>query len=99
MEIQKSNKGKLNLLYRDEVFKIVGAAYAVYNELGNGFLESVYEEALKIELSNNNIPFRSQVSLQIRYKGHILNKEFCADLILYTRLFRIKGYISFILYR
>ena len=48
------------LLYKEEVFKIVGAAMNVSNELGCGFLEAVYQEALEMELTDLEIPFVSQ---------------------------------------
>ena len=48
------------LLYKEEVFKIVGAAMNVSNELGCGFLEAVYQEALEMELTDLGIPFVSQ---------------------------------------
>ena len=74
------NKG---LLYKDEVYAIMGAAIDVHKELGSGFLESVYESALQLELSSRKIPFRSQVRLPIYYKGQLLDKEFVADCIAY----------------
>jgi GxxExxY protein len=72
------------LLYKDEVYAIIGAAIEVHKELGNGFLESVYEEALKIELAARNIPFQTQVRLPVYYKGQLLGKEFVADCIAYN---------------
>ena len=69
------------LLFKEEVYKIVGAAIEVYNELGAGFLESVYQEAMELELGDRAIPFTSQVPLRIRFKEGVLNKAFCADLI------------------
>ena len=71
------------LLFKDEVYAIVGAAMEVYNELGAGFLESVYQEAMELELADRGIPFQPQVPLRIKYKQRVLKKEFCADLICY----------------
>lgn len=53
------------LVFKDEVYAIVGAAMTVYNELGWGFLEAVYQEALEIELSEHGIPFVAQKELHI----------------------------------
>lgn len=49
--------------------QIIGAAIKVYKELGPGFLESIYEEALKVELSKNELDFASQMEVQIEYLG------------------------------
>ena len=72
------------LLFKDEVFQIVGAAIEVYNELKMGFLESVYQEAMELELGDRAIPFVSQVPLRIRYKQHTLKKTFIADLVCFS---------------
>ena len=74
------------LLYKDEVYAIIGAAIDVHKELGSGFLESVYESALKLELSSRKIPFQSQVRLPIYYKDQLLDKEFVADCIAYDKI-------------
>ena len=71
------------LLFKEEVYAIVGAGIEVYNELGAGFLESVYQEAMEIELGNRGIPLQPQVPLRIKYKERVLEKQFCADLICY----------------
>ena len=47
----------MEILYKDESYKIVGAAMNVYNALGCGFLESVYQEALAIEFEHEGVPF------------------------------------------
>ncbi len=71
------------VLFRDEVFKIVGAAIEVHRELGMGFLEAVYQEALELELTRAEVPFESQAWLPVNYKGIKLNKGYCADIICY----------------
>lgn len=71
------------LVLGDEVYQIVGAALEVYWQLGRGFLEPVYQEALEVELSRRRIPFQSQERLFIRYKGQTLKKEYVPDLILF----------------
>ena len=74
------------LLLKDEVFAIVGAAMAVYNELGPGFLEAVYHEALEIEFAARGIPFESHQSLRIIYKGRTLKKGYEADFVCYQQI-------------
>ena len=69
------------LLLKDEVYAIVGAAIEVYNELGSGFLEAVYQEAMELELGWRRIPFEPQKELCIYYKGRCLQKKYLADLI------------------
>ena len=53
----------------------------VHRQLGPGFLEAIYQEAMEIELSLRNIPFRAQQEMIIRYKGRLLNKFYVADFI------------------
>ena len=48
------------LLYKEEVYKIQGAIFEVYKEVGKGFLEAVYQESLEAELSLRDIPFKAQ---------------------------------------
>ena len=69
------------LILKEEVYAIVGAAIEVHRELGPGFLEAIYQEAMEIELSTRGIPFDAQKPIQVRYKGQILNKKYIADLI------------------
>ena len=76
----------MELLYKEEVFSIVGASIEVHRELGPGFLEGVYQEALEIELMARSIPFESQKHLHISYKGDQLQKGYVADLIAYDKI-------------
>ncbi len=74
------------LIYKDEVYALVGAAMEVYNTLGPGFLEPVYQEALEIELAERRIPFKSQQELRISYKGRRLRKTYIADFVVYDKI-------------
>ena len=76
----------MDLLYKKEVFNIIGAAMEVHSVLGAGFLESVYEEAMVIESMRRNIPHETQVRLPVYYKGERLNKEFAADYLGYGKI-------------
>ena len=75
-----------DLLFKDEAYAIVGAAMEVYNQLGPGFLEAVYQEALEIELAERGIPFVSQKELRILYKGQPLKKTYISDLTCYEKI-------------
>lgn len=74
------------LIYRNEAYAIIGAAMEVYNQLGCGFLESVYQEALEIELESRGIPFNSQQEFLLYYKGRQLKKYFKPDLVCYEKI-------------
>lgn len=74
------------IILKDEAYAIVGAAFEAYNELGCGFLEAVYQEALAIELVHRGIPFTTEVALPVRYKGAVLKQSYRADIICYDRI-------------
>lgn len=74
------------LLYEKETEKIIKACMNVFNELGNGFLEAVYQEALAIEFEIMNIPFKKEAKIEVYYKGNKLNKEYYADFICYDKI-------------
>ena len=74
------------LIYEEETGKIIKACMNVFNELGNGFLEAVYQEALTIEFGLMNIPFRREAKIDIFYKGNKLDKEYYADFICYDSI-------------
>ncbi len=75
-----------DLVYKDEVYKIVGVAIEVHKELGPGFLESVYEEAMVLESKKRRIPHETQVCIPVYYKGRELKKQFMADFIGYGKI-------------
>ncbi|NKF24445.1 GxxExxY protein [Solimonas sp. C16B3] len=69
-----------------ETFALIGAGMEVHRELGSGFLEAVYQEALEHELGLRNIPFSSQVPLPIQYKHHSLKSSYRADLVCFDSI-------------
>lgn len=75
-----------NLLYKEEVYRVIGAAMEVHKTLGCGFLEPVYQEAFEIELRTNNIPFQGQKPLQLEYKGTALEKFYVADICVFDKI-------------
>ena len=75
-----------NLFYRDESYKIRGALFAVHNELGCGFLERVYQDALEVEFRLRNIPYEREKFIQIVYKGEPLGEPYRADFVCYGKV-------------
>ena len=67
-------------------YALIGACFEVYNEMGNGFLEEVYQESLELELTERGIPFVAQPKLPVFYKGHQLRKRYEADLLVLDRI-------------
>ncbi len=74
------------LVLKQEVYEIVGAAIEVYFRLGRGFLEPIYQEALEIELTHRRIPFEAQKELTICYKGHVLEKKYVPDFVCFGQI-------------
>lgn len=69
-----------------ETYAIIGAAMEVHRQLGPGFLEAAYREALKLKFSHRGIPFRAEVPLQIFYKGTPLRTRYKADFLCYDQV-------------
>ena len=60
--------------------KIIGCAYKIYNKMGYGYLESVYEKCMLIELESVGFNVETQKSLKVIYEGHVVG-DFVADII------------------
>jgi|SRR5882724_10653392 len=73
------------LLYKDEVFQVVGCAIEVLNTLGHGIVEKPYENALVVEFQLRGIPFRQQPVFDVLYKGNKIGL-FVPDLIAFDAL-------------
>lgn len=74
------------IIYKEESYKIIGACFEVYKNKGFGFLESVYDECLKIEFELKNIPFIPKPKVQLEYKGTLLNQYFEPDFVCYDKI-------------
>ncbi len=68
------------LIYKEEAYQIVGAAMDVYNTMGNGFVEPVYQECVEIELGLRGISFEQQVPIPLDYKSRRLKQQYIPDL-------------------
>ena len=71
----------MEVIYKEESYRIMGSCFEVYRELGCGFLEAVYQECLEIEFTSQGIPFVPQAELNLTYKDRGLKQKYFADLI------------------
>lgn len=76
----------MDLLFKEESYRIRGACFEVYREKGCGFLEPVYQECLEIELRLQAIPFVAQKPLALQYKGCPLRSRYAPDFICFDRI-------------
>ena len=74
----------MELLFKEEVYCIVGSAIKVHQALGAGFLEAVYHEALEIQLEEDAIPFVSHQLLEIRFGERLLKRKYEADFVCFN---------------
>lgn len=74
------------IIFKEESYEVVGAALKVYNTLGHGFLEAVYQEALGIEFQRRNIPYEREKELKIVYDGVELKQTYKADIVCFGKI-------------
>jgi GxxExxY protein len=81
-----TRKGKIELIYKEESYAIIGACFEVYKDKGCGFLEPVYRERLEIELEFQRIPFLSKPPQTLQYRARTLVQTFSPDFICYEKI-------------
>ncbi len=74
------------IIYIHESYFVVGLCMDVHNELGKGFNEAVYGDALEIELKSNGVPYQREVKFNIDYKGEILKHQYFADFVMDNKI-------------
>jgi len=73
----------VDIIQKDEYYKVVGICMEVHRHLGGGLLEIVYKDALEYEFRKNNIPFEREKEYFIEYKDIVLPHKFYADFVVY----------------
>ena len=73
------------LLFKDEVFQIIGCAIEVLNTLGHGIVEKPYENAMVVEFALRQIPFKQQPAFDVLYKGQRVG-AFVPDLVVFNSI-------------
>jgi GxxExxY protein len=75
-----------DIILKDESYKLIGLCMEVHCELGMGFKEVIYQDALDLELKANGVPFKREVTYKVTYKGQILKHHFVADFVVFDSL-------------
>jgi GxxExxY protein len=76
----------MEVIFKEESYRLMGACFEVYKEMGCGFLEAVYQECLELEFQAQGLPFRSQAELGLNYKGQSLKQKYIPDFILFEKI-------------
>lgn len=80
------------IIFKEESYQIIGRCMEVHNNLGAGFLEIVYKDALEMEFRKANIPFEREKMYDVNYKGIILPHKFYADFVVFDKIIlEVKG--------
>lgn len=75
-----------NIIYKEESYAIIGALFDVYNNLGCGFSEIVYKDALEYEFKLRKIPFQREKKFTVNYKEIVLKHKFYADFVIFDKI-------------
>jgi GxxExxY protein len=76
----------VEIVYKEESYQIMGACFEVYNQLGCGFLEPVYQECLCLEFADQQILFASKLPLDLRYQERPLDQKYVPDFICFNSI-------------
>jgi len=80
------------IIYKEESYEIIGKCMEVHKNLGSGFLEIVYKDALEYEFKNAEIPYEREKEYIVNYKGKILPHKFYADFVVFDKIIlEVKG--------
>ncbi len=74
------------IIYKEESYQIIGKCFEVHNNLGAGFLEIVYKDALEYEFKKSKIPFEREKKYEVKYKDKILPHKFYADFVIFDKI-------------
>ena len=75
-----------DLIYKEEAYEIIGKCMEVHNNLGAGFLEIVYKDALELEFKKAGISYEREKMYEVNYKGIILLHKFYADFVVFDKI-------------
>ena len=74
------------ITFKNESYKIVGACFEVYNHMGHGLLEAVYQECLAMEFADQGVPFVEQPQLKLKYKAKPLKQGYQPDFLCFGEI-------------
>jgi len=73
-------------MLKQEGYDFMSAAFEVYNELGYGMAEEIYQQSIEIELAIRGYPFLSQAEIEVYYKKHVLRAKYRPDLVVFGEI-------------
>ena len=78
--------GAQQIVFKEESYRILGACFEVYKEKGNGFLEAVYQECLRLEFGDRGIPFTEKPRIALQYKERVLKHGYEPDFLCFGKI-------------
>ena len=76
----------MGIIHKEESYQIIGICMEVHNNLGAGFSEIVYKDALELEFKNAKIEYSREKEYAVNYKGIILSHKFYADFVIFDKI-------------